>query len=83
MFKLRLAFLFVAFLACNFYENPRAEESERQEDVISEKRAGLREPWVKNDDGVVEEDGVGDDDETPRHVSDEEGWNRYYLIISQ
>ena len=83
MFKLRLAFLFVVFLTCNFYENPRAEDSEKQEDVISEKRAGLEKPWVKNDDRIAEEDEFDDDDEIPRDVSGEEGWNRYYLICSQ
>ena len=75
MFKLGHAFIFVAFLACNFYESPaQAEDPEKQEDVIAEKRAGLREPWVKSDDGILDEDGADDDDETAsRDVSDEEG----------
>ena len=75
MFKLGLALIFVVFLACNFYESAaQAEDPEKQEDVIVEKRAALREPWVKSDDGIFEEEEADDDDETaPRDVPNEEG----------
>ena len=70
MLKLRFAFLFVAFFACNFYENAQAEEPEKQGDMILERGGGSREASEKDDDGFdVEDDSDHGYDENTREDS--------------
>ena len=84
MLKLGFAFLFVTLFACNFCENSRAEEPEKQEDVILERGGGSREASEKDDDGfAVEDDSDYAFDEHPREDSGKEGQNCFSLISSQ
>lgn len=74
MLKLGFAFLFVAFFACNFYENSQAEEPEKQRDVLSEQGGLSREASEKDDGGFdVKDDSDHGDDENPRDDSGKEG----------
>ena len=73
MLKLGFTFLFVAFFACNFYENSQAEEPGKQRDIISEE-GGSRESSEKDDGGFdVEDDSDHGDGEHPRKDSGKEG----------
>ena len=56
MLKLGFAFLFVTLSVCNFYENSRAEEPEKQGDMILERGGGSREASEKDDGGFAVED---------------------------
>ena len=68
--KLGIAFLFVFFFACNCSEKSQAEELQKQEYV----GVDSQEPFEKDDDGYVEEEGIDvGDDETARDVIAKEG----------
>lgn len=71
MFKLGFALLFVVFVSSNCYDDSQAEDSERQEDMISEERTRLTEPSERDD--IAEDDGVDGDDDTLIDVSEKEG----------
>ena len=74
MFKIGFVFLFAVFVACNCYEDSQVEDSEKQEDVISEERAGQTAPSeLGNDEGMAEDDGFDGDDDTLIDVSENEG----------
>ena len=57
MLKLGFAFLFVTLFVCNFSENSRAGEPEKQEDVIFERGGESREASEKDDGGFAVDDG--------------------------
>ena len=73
MFNLGFALLFVVFVSCNCYDDSQAEDSERQEDMISEERTRLTEPSERDDEDIAEDDGVDGDDDTLIDVSEKEG----------
>ena len=68
MFKSGFALLFVVFASCSGYD-----DSERQEDMISEERTHLTEPSERDDEGIAKDDGVDGDADTLIDVSEKEG----------